>query len=71
MITQECARVSLLEGGTCTQSTWVRWRAVRVQADVGNVTMLGVEIASMVTDERRKLPERQRIRERTGLGRER
>ena len=32
---------------------------------------LGVEIASMVTDERRKLRERETIRERIGRGRER
>ena len=40
----------------------------RVRVDAENVTILGVEIASMVTAERRKERERERRRERKGRG---
>ena len=47
---------------------WVGRKGKRVHADAENVTMLGVEIASMVTAERRKQRERERMRERKGRG---
>ena len=50
---------------------WVGHKGKRVHADAENVTMLGVEIASMVTAECRKQRERERIRERRGRGQER
>ena len=50
---------------------WVNRKGERVRADAKNVTMLGVEIASMVTAEGRKQREREKMRERKGRGRER
>ena len=50
---------------------WVVHKGKRVQADAENVTMLGVEIACMVTAQHGKQRERERIRERRGRGRER
>ena len=43
---------------------WVRPKGKRVEADADNVRMLGVEIACMVTAQRRKQRERERMRER-------
>ena len=50
---------------------WVGRKGKRVHADAKNVTMLGVEIAYMMTAEGRKQRERERMRERKGRGRER
>ena len=47
---------------------WVGRNGKRVEADAGNVRMLGVEIASMMTADGRKQRERERIRERRGRG---
>ena len=59
------------EGDMLEPEKWVGHKGKRVQANAENVTLLGVEIASMVTAECRKQRERERIRERRGRGQER